>query len=548
MQEKKLRHKVGLEYHGIKNAKNVYWNLTTPELYEKIIQRNEGVISHLGPVCVTTGEHTGRAPHDKFVVQEPSSQENIWWGKVNRPFAVEQFEALYSRILAYLQGKELFVQDCCAGADPKHQLHIRVITENAWQSLFARNMFIQIKDLDKLESHDPAFTIIHVPEFKAVPSIDGTNSEVFVIIDYGKQLVLIGGTSYAGEIKKSVFTILNYLLPQKHSVLSMHCSANMTRVDDAAIFFGLSGTGKTTLSADSSRKLIGDDEHGWSDRGVFNFEGGCYAKVIRLSRKAEPEIYECTRRFGTILENVVLDPTTRRLDLDDSSLTENTRASYPLTHIKNAVTAGMGGHPKNVIMLTCDAYGVMPTVAKLTPQQAMYHFISGYTAKVAGTEKGMSREPTAIFSTCFGAPFMTLHPSVYAKMLGERIAKHKVECWLVNTGWTGGPYGLGNRMEISHTRAMIKAILEGELNDVATFTDPIFGLHIPKSVPAVPQEVLNPRSTWKNSEAYDKKACELARQFVENFKEYEGSVDKEILAASPKPDAVGASKVQHLRG
>ena len=518
MQQKELRHKVGLEYHGIKNAKNVYWNLTTPELYEKIIQRNEGVISHLGPVCVTTGEHTGRAPHDKFVVQEPSSQENIWWGKVNRPFAVEQFEALYSRILAYLQGKELFVQDCCAGADPKHQLHIRVITENAWQNLFARNMFIQIKDLDKLESHDPAFTIIHVPEFKAVPSIDGTNSEVFVIIDYGKQLVLIGGTSYAGEIKKSVFTILNYLLPQKHSVLSMHCSANMTRVDDAAIFFGLSGTGKTTLSADSSRKLIGDDEHGWSDRGVFNFEGGCYAKVIRLSRKEEPEIYECTRRFGTILENVVLDPTTRRLDLDDSSLTENTRASYPLTHIKNAVIAGMGGHPKNVIMLTCDAYGVMPTVAKLTPQQAMYHFISGYTAKVAGTEKGMSREPTAIFSTCFGAPFMTLHPSVYAKMLGERIAKHKVECWLVNTGWSGGVYGVGERMKIAHTRSMVRAALDGKLGSVAVARDPNFGLLIPEGCPDVPNEVLAPRNTWDDKKAYDTTAQHLAKQFEENFK------------------------------
>ncbi len=548
MPEKDLKHKVGLEFHGIKNPKKVHWNLSTPELYEHIVRRDEGVISHLGPVCVSTGEHTGRSPHDKFIVQEPSSQEHIWWGKINRPFPVEQFEALYSRILAYLQGKELFVQDCCAGADPKHQLHIRVITETAWHSLFARNMFIQIRDMDKLASHDPGFTIIHVPGFQAVPAIDGTNSEVFVIVDYGKQLILIGGTSYAGEIKKSVFSVLNYLLPQKQSVLSMHCSANMTRVDDAAVFFGLSGTGKTTLSADPNRKLIGDDEHGWSDRGVFNFEGGCYAKVIRLSPKAEPEIYDCTRRFGTILENVVLDPRTRRLDLDDSSLTENTRASYPIRHINNAVSSGMGGHPKNVIMLTCDSYGVIPPVSRLTPEQAMYHFISGYTAKVAGTEKGLSREPTANFSTCFGAPFMALHPSVYAKMLGERIAKHNVQCWLVNTGWTGGQYGVGHRMEIAHTRAMIRAILNGELIEATTFTDPVFGLHIPETVRDVPDEVLKPRNTWKDPQSYDEKAQGLAAQFVENFKLYEDHVDKEILSASPRPDAQVSGKVQKLRG
>ena len=421
MPQKVLKHKIGLETHGLKNLEKIHWNLSTPQLYEHIINNDEGHISHLGPVCVTTGEHTGRAPKDKFIVQEPSSQENIWWGKVNRAFTVEQFEALYSRVLAYLQGKEVYVQDCCAGSDPKHQTHIRVITEQAWHSMFARNMFIQIRDMDKLETHEPAFTVIQVPGFKAVPAIDGTNSEVFVIVDFGKQLVLIGGTSYAGEIKKSVFSILNYLLPQKQSVLSMHCSANIGKKGDSAVFFGLSGTGKTTLSADPARKLIGDDEHGWSDRGVFNFEGGCYAKVIRLSKKSEPEIHECTRRFGTLLENVVLDTDTRRLNLDDGSLTENTRASYPITHIKNAVLNGMGGHPDNVIMLTCDAYGVMPPVSKLTPEQAMYHFISGYTAKVAGTEKGMSREPTAIFSTCFGAPFMSLHPSVYADMLGDKV-------------------------------------------------------------------------------------------------------------------------------
>jgi phosphoenolpyruvate carboxykinase (ATP) len=411
-------------------------------------------------------------------------------------------------------------------------------------------MFIQINDMAKLETHEPAFTVIQVPGFKAVPEIDGTNSEVFVIVDFGKQLVLIGGTSYAGEIKKSVFSILNYLLPQKQSVLSMHCSANIGKKGDSSVFFGLSGTGKTTLSADPLRKLIGDDEHGWSDRGVFNFEGGCYAKVIRLSQKSEPEIYDCTRRFGTLLENVVMDIDTRRLNLDDASLTENTRASYPITHIKNAVLSGMGGHPNNVIMLTCDAYGVMPPVSKLTPEQAMYHFISGYTAKVAGTEKGLSREPTAIFSTCFGAPFMSLHPSVYADMLGERIAKHNVSCWLVNTGWTGGPYGVGHRVEIKYTRAMIKAILEGQLDKVETTEDPVFGIHVPLKVKGVPDEILLPRNTWKNPESYDEKAKELASQFIENFKEYESNVDKKILDASPRSDGLSKKtkgKIHKLR-
>jgi len=549
MPGKGLKHQVGLEQHGIKNFKEVHWNLSTPDLYENIIRRSEGVLSHLGPICVKTGEHTGRAPNDKFIVQESSSQENIWWGKINRPFTVEQFDALHSRVLAYLQGREIFVQDCYAGADPNHQLHIRVITETAWHSLFARNMFIKITESAKLESHDPGFTVIHVPGFKAIPAIDGTNSEVFVIVDYGKQLVLIGGTSYAGEIKKSIFSVLNYILPHKDKVLSMHCSANIGKKGDSAVFFGLSGTGKTTLSADKNRILIGDDEHGWSDDGVFNFEGGCYAKVIRLSQEAEPDIFDCTRRFGTILENVRVDMVSRRLDLDDSSLTENTRASYPISHIPNATPSGEGGHPKNVIMLTCDAYGIMPPVAKLTPEQAMYHFISGYTAKVAGTEKGLSREPSAIFSTCFGAPFMTLHPSVYANMLGEKIAKHNVSCWLVNTGWTGGPYGVGTRMQIAHTRAMIKAILDGQLDKTATFEDPVFGLHIPEKVEGVPSEVLNPRNTWKRPEDYDKKAKELAIQFVENFKEYEKTVSKEILAASPRPAGAGKStgKITKLR-
>ncbi len=533
MPQKALKHKIGLEHHGIRNVKESFWNLSTPELYEHVIRNDEGVISHLGPILVNTGEHTGRAPNDKFIVQEPSSQENIWWGKVNKAMPMDKFEALLSRVLAYYQGRSLYIQDCCAGADPKNQIHIRVITETAWHSLFARNLFIQIKDQNKLQNHEPAFTILHVPGFKAVPSIDGTNSDVFCIVDFGRQLVLIGGSSYAGEIKKSVFTILNYLLPHKNQVLSMHCSANMGEDGETAIFFGLSGTGKTTLSADPNRKLIGDDETGWSDDGVFNFEGGCYAKVIRLSQEAEPEIYECTRRFGTVLENVVIGPD-RRLDLDDPSLTENTRAAYPITHIDNASRTGMGGHPKNVIMLTCDAFGVMPPVSRLSADQAMYHFISGYTAKVAGTEKGMSREPSATFSTCFGAPFMALHPSVYANLLGEKIHKYNVNCWLVNTGWTGGPYGVGKRMEIAYTRAMVNAILNGDLDDVPTYEDPIFGLQIPEAVEGVPTEILNPRNTWKNPEAYDEKARNLAAQFVENFKEYEDDVTAEIKQAGPQ--------------
>ncbi|MCF8719615.1 phosphoenolpyruvate carboxykinase [Nitrospina gracilis] len=534
MAQKVLKHKVGLEHHGIRNVKHSFWNLSTPELYEHIIRNQEGHLSHLGPVVVTTGEHTGRSPNDRFIVQEPSSQENVWWGKVNEPFQMDKFDSLYERVLAYLQGKNVYVQDCMAGSDPNYQLHIRVITEYAWQSLFARNMFIQIKDRVKLENHSPAFTIIAVPNFKAVPKIDGTNSETFIIIDFSKQLILIGGTHYAGEIKKSIFSVLNYLLPHRHKVLSMHCSANMGEEGDTAVFFGLSGTGKTTLSTDPHRKLIGDDEHGWSEEGVFNFEGGCYAKAIRLNPEAEPDIYACTRRFGTILENVVMDPATRRLDLDDASLTENTRAAYPLTHIAHTVEDRRGGHPKNVIMLTCDAYGIMPPVAKLTPEQAMYHFISGYTAKVAGTERGMSREPTAVFSTCFGAPFMVLHPSVYANLLGQRIADHHVHCWLVNTGWTGGPYGVGERLSIAHTRAMINAILDGKLSSVETRPDPIFGIHVPTSCPDVPAEVLNPRNTWKNPKAYDEKANELAAQFIENFKEYEDAVSREILEGGPR--------------
>ena len=521
----------GLEELGIENINHVYWTLGTAQLYEHVIRRNEGRIAHLGPLVVRTGHHTGRSPKDKFIVREPGSEANVWWGAVNQPMEQAQFDMLHQRMLAYLQGRDLYVQDCFAGADPKYRLPLRIITEFAWHSLFARNLMIQAKP-EELENHDPQFTIISVPGFHAIPEIDGTRSEVFVVINFAKRLVLIGGTEYAGEIKKSVFTILNYLLPLQH-VMSMHCSANYGPDDDVAVFFGLSGTGKTTLSASSDRTLIGDDEHGWSDHGVFNFEGGCYAKVINLSPTAEPEIYETTRRFGTVLENVKLDSRTGRLDLSDSSLTENTRAAYPITHIPNATRTGVGGHPTNIIMLTADAFGVLPPISKLTAEQAMYHFLSGYTAKVAGTEKGVT-EPQATFSTCFGAPFMALSPSVYAGLLGEQISKHEVDVWLVNTGWSGGPYGVGNRMKIDYTRAMIRAALDGSLVKVETKVDPFFGVAVPVSCAGVPDEVLDPRSTWEDKAAYDAQAAKLAGMFAENFKTFADQVTPEILAAGPK--------------
>jgi len=523
----------GLANHGIKNFKNAYWNLTTGELYEHTVKRGEGVIAHLGPLVVTTGQHTGRSPNDKFVVREPSSEGHVWWGKVNRPFEQIKFDSLLQRVLAYLEDRDVYVQDCFAGADPKYRVPIRVISELAWHSLFARNMFVRPDWDTQASSHVPEFTVINVANFEANPETDGTNSPAFILMDFGRKLILIGGTSYAGETKKSIFTLLNYLLPLR-GVLSMHCSANIGPEGDTAIFFGLSGTGKTTLSADPERRLIGDDEHGWSDRGVFNFEGGCYAKVINLSAEAEPDIYECTRRFGTVLENVVIDPVTRHLDLFDASLTENTRAGYPLSHISNFEPSGMGGHPGNIIMLTADAFGVLPPIAKLTPEQAMYHFISGYTAKVAGTEKGLTKDPQATFSTCFGAPFMVHHPGVYAELLRDRIAKHKADCWLVNTGWSGGPFGVGQRMKIGHTRAMVRAALSGGLAQIETRPDPIFGVHVPVSCPDVPSEVLQPRNTWKDPRDYDEKARHLARLFKENFEQYASGVSDEVKASGPK--------------
>jgi len=500
----------GLENHGLHNLNDIYWSLPTPALYEQAINRREGILSHLGPLVVRTGHHTGRSANDKFVVRDANTEDQIYWGTINRPLDPEKFDNLHERMASYLQMKDVYVQDCFAGADPAHRLPIRVITEYAWHSLFARNMFIQATP-DEIGRHIPEFTVIDAPRFHAIPDEDGTNSETFIIINFSKKLVLIGGTSYAGEIKKSIFTVMNYLLPHK-DVLPMHCAANIGQSGDTALFFGLSGTGKTTLSADASRTLIGDDEHGWSERGIFNFEGGCYAKMIRLSHEAEPEIYATTRRFGTVLENVTLDSTARRLDLNDESLTENTRGAYPLSHIPNIKHDGRGDHPKNVLFLTADAFGVLPPMSRLSRDQAMFHFLLGYTAKLAGTEKGVT-EPTPNFSACYGAPFMPLHPSRYAELLGEKIDQHNVNVWLINTGWSGGAYGVGERISIANTRAMVSAILEGRLDDVPMKTHPAFGLDMPIECPGVPTEVLDPRNTWFDKSAYDAQAKKLAAQF-----------------------------------
>jgi phosphoenolpyruvate carboxykinase (ATP) len=522
----------GLEVHGIENVARVYWNLSVPALYEEAVRRREGLIAAEGPLVCRTGQHTGRSPNDKFIVREASSEDRVWWSKVNRPIEPASFDALYQRMRSYVEGRELFVQDCYAGADSRYRMPVRVITEQAWHSLFARHMFIDIPDAPGGPAHTPDFTVIDLPGLHADPNTHRTNSEVFILLNFAKKTVLIGGTSYAGEIKKSIFTVMNYVLPLRN-VLSMHCSANVGPQEDVALFFGLSGTGKTTLSSDPERHLIGDDEHGWSEDGVFNVEGGCYAKMIRLSAEAEPQIHATTRRFGTVLENVKMDSASRCLDLDDESLTENTRGAYPLAFIDNWVPSGQAGHPRNIVMLTADAFGVLPPIARLTPAGAMYHFLSGYTAKVAGTEKGVT-EPKATFSTCFGAPFMVLHPTIYARFLGEKIARHESRVWLVNTGWTGGPYGVGSRMKIAHTRAMIRAALSGALDRVAYETHPVFNLDVPQSCPDVPAEVLNPRNTWKDPAAYDAQARKLAGMFVENFKAFEAEAAPDVLAAGPK--------------
>jgi len=522
-----------LANHGISGLDMAYWNLPDEALYEEIVFRNEGHISYQGPIIVNTGKHTARAANDKYVVHEEETNEDVWWGIYNRPMTTQKFDTLLVRMLAYLQGEEVFVQDCFAGADPEYRLPIRVITEYAWHSLFARNMFITTQNRDELKRHVPEFTIIALPKFKADPRIDGTRSETFIALNFAQRLALIGGTAYGGEIKKTIFTVLNYMLP-KQGVLSMHCSANVGNDGDAALFFGLSGTGKTTLSADPKRRLIGDDEHGWSDTGVFNIEAGCYAKVIRLSSEHEPEIYACTRRFGTILENVPYDSTSRRIDLDDEKITENTRASYPLEFISNVVPEKMvQSHPKNIIFLTCDASGVMPPIAKLNPEQAMYHFISGYTSKIAGTELGLGIEPQITFSACFGAPFMVHQPHDYADLLKKKMLQHGVQCWLVNTGWVGGPFGVGKRISIRHTRNLLNAALDGKLSDVSYRKDKLFGFEVPLTCPDVPEDVLEPANSWGNKDEYWRRYDGLAARFIENFKLFPETPDV-VKAVGPK--------------
>jgi phosphoenolpyruvate carboxykinase (ATP) len=514
--------------YGLTNIGAVHWNLPTPALYAESVRNREGLIAHLGPYVVRTGQHTGRSPKDRFIVKERSSEDKIWWGKENRAFSTERFETLYLRMLAYLQGKQLYIQDCYSGADPDYRMPVRVINETAWHNLFVRNMFIRILDRAELDDVRPTFTVVHIPNFHAVPELDGTNSEAFIILNFDRKIVLIGGTSYAGEIKKAIFTVMNYFLPQKN-VLSMHCSANMSGDGDTAIFFGLSGTGKTTLSTDPERRLIGDDEHGWSDNGIFNFEGGCYAKVIRLSKEGEPDIYECTRKFGTLLENVAIDAHTRRIDLNDNSLTENTRAAYPITHIRNIVPEGRGGHPNNIILLTADAFGVLPPVAKLTPEMTKKYFLIGYTAKVAGTELGVT-EPKAAFSACFGAPFMALEPTVYANLLAEKMKKHNADCWLVNTGWINGPYGMGERISIQHTRAIVRGILNGTLKKARYWKDDVFKLDIPEECPDVPKFILNPAEGWEDKEKYKTEAGKLAETFEKVYLEFKKDDETEKIS------------------
>ncbi len=528
-----LRSDYGLDNHGLANLHAVYWNLPAPALYEEITFRREAQLTYAGAVVANTGKHTGRSASDKFIVKEPTTDADVWWGEYNRPFSPEKFNDVYDRMLGFWQGRDAFVQDCYAGADPAYRLPVRIITEHAWHSLFARNMFLRPQTLTEYRRHVPDFTVLCAPSFKGMPSIDGTATNTFIVLNFAQRLCLIGNTAYAGEIKKSIFTLLNYLLPLD-GVMPMHCSANVGPDGDVALFFGLSGTGKTTLSADPRRGLIGDDEHGWSDAGIFNFEGGCYAKVINLSASAEPQIFATTQRFGTILENVVYDPVTRQIDLDDDCLTENTRASYPLEYIDNAVEAKMAGHPRNIILLTCDASGVMPPIARLTPDQALYHFISGYTSKLSGTEAGLGAEPQITFSACFGAPFMVHHPADYAELLKRKILRHSAQCWLVNTGWVGGPYGIGKRISIGHTRALLNAVLAGRLHDVAYATDPVFGFQVPAACDGVPPGVLDPASSWPSRDEYMGKYRQLAARFVENFKRYERQTSDEVRSCGPR--------------
>ncbi len=522
---------IGLSKQKLNPSGQVHWNLIAPELMQAAARRDEGEFAEMGPFVARTSPHTGRSPNDKFLVKEPASEKDIDWGKVNQPYAPEKYETLVADVRTYLNGMpELFVEDLYCGADPRYRLSVRYVSPNAWHMAFVRNMFIR-PELTDLPTFDPNFTVLHAPEFQADPAKHGTRTGTFIVLNVSERTILIGGTRYAGELKKSMFTVMNYLLP-KQGVLSMHCSANVGATGDSALFFGLSGTGKTTLSADPDRALIGDDEHGWSSEGVFNFEGGCYAKVINLSPEGEPDIYRTTQMFGTILENVVLDPATKRVKFEDQSITENTRASYPLSYIPNNVPSGRGGHPENVVFLTADAFGVLPPIAKLTSDQAMYYFLSGYTAKVAGTERGVT-EPQATFSACFGAVFLVWHPTKYAHMLGELLERHRSSVWLVNTGWSGGPYGVGKRMQLGHTRAMVRAALSGKLNDADFRIDPVFGLSVPTAIPEVPPGVLVPRDTWPDGAAYDAQAAKLAGMFRDNFNKFDGASEA-IRNAGPR--------------
>jgi phosphoenolpyruvate carboxykinase (ATP) len=522
----------GLDAQGIATSAEIFWNLQTAPLVEHAVRRGEGLLAKDGPLVVRTGQHTGRSAQDKFIVRNSATDSTVWWGKTNKAMDPDAFDRLYDDFLIALGGiDQLYVADLYGGSQPEHRVRVRVINEFAWHNLFIRTLLVR-PETEELAGFDPEFTIIDLPSFRADPERHGCRGETVIAVNLEKKIILIGGTAYAGEMKKSVFGLLNFILPPQ-GIMPMHCSANIGAKGDTAIFFGLSGTGKTTLSADPNRTLIGDDEHGWSDTAVFNFEGGCYAKMIRLSPEAEPEIYATTKRFGTVLENVVMDEATRELDLDDATLAENSRGAYPIDFIPNSSEANMGPLPKTVVMLTADAFGVLPPIAKLTPDQAMYHFLSGYTAKVAGTEIGVN-EPEATFSTCFGAPFMPRHPSIYGNLLKARIAKGGVDCWLVNTGWTGGKYGVGKRMPIKETRALLNAALDGSLKSVEFRKDPNFGFEVPVSVPGVDTSILDPRGTWSNPADYDRMAAKLVDLFVENFAQFADQVDEGVRQAAPK--------------
>jgi phosphoenolpyruvate carboxykinase (ATP) len=519
-----------LSQYGFRNLVRSCWNFPPATLVEMAVRRREGLLASNGALVVRTGQFTGRSPKDKYIVRDVSTESSVNWGTVNQAMSPEAFDRLYARLIVFLEAHELFVQDCFGGADPEYRLPIRVITQSAWHSLFARQLFIR-PGPEEIASHIPEFTIIFAPEFNSIPAEDGTRSETCIVLNFSRRLVVICGTMYAGEVKKSVFTILNYLLPAK-GILPMHCSANVGDDGRSALFFGLSGTGKTTLSADPSRRLIGDDEHGWTDHGVFNFEGGCYAKTIRLSAANEPQIYAAIR-FGTVLENVALDAGTRALDYNSEEHTENTRAAYPVEFIDNAVIPGVAGHPGVVLFLTADAFGVLPPISRLTPDQAMYHFLSGYTAKLAGTERGLGKEPVPNFSACFGEPFLPRHPQTYAQMFGQKLREHNVPCWLVNTGWIRGPFGTGKRMALPATRVLVNAAIEGKLNTVETKPHPVFGVHVPLSCPGIASDLLNARELWADKAAYDRAAADLAAKFHKNFEKF-GKVDEAIVAAGPR--------------